>query len=44
MPSMRHTVTSPGFRKMGGLRAEPTPAGLPVEITSPGRRVRMFEA
>jgi hypothetical protein len=44
MLSIVQTATSPGFMKMGGLRAEPTPAGLPVEITSPGCRVRMLEA
>jgi hypothetical protein len=37
------TVLSPAFRKIGGVRAEPTPAGLPVAITSPGRSVRMFD-
>jgi hypothetical protein len=42
--SIRQTATSPGFMNTGGLRAEPTPAGLPVEITSPGRSVRMFDA
>ena len=33
MPSYVHAVTSPGFSKMGGLRPEPTPAGVPVAIT-----------
>jgi hypothetical protein len=44
MPSIVQLATSPGFMKIGGLRAEPTPAGLPVEIRSPGRSVRMFDA
>ena len=43
MPSYEHTDTSPALRKIGGLRAEPTPAGLPVASTSPARSVRMCE-
>ena len=43
-PLDRAAALSPGFMKMGGLRAEPTPAGLPVAMRSPGRRVRMLEA
>ena len=36
-PSIRLTTSSPGFRNTGGLRAIPTPDGVPVKITSPGR-------
>jgi hypothetical protein len=43
MPSYVHTDTSPALKKIGGLRADPTPAGLPVAMTSPGRSVMMFE-
>jgi hypothetical protein len=28
----------------GGLRLQPTPAGVPVAITSPGTSVKMVEA
>jgi hypothetical protein len=31
--------TSPGCMKTGGLRAAPTPPGVPVMITSPGSRL-----
>ena len=41
MPSMRLVTTCPGCRKIGGVRAKPTPAGVPVRITSPGRSVRI---
>ena len=44
IPSYVQTDTSPGLKKIGGFLAEPTPAGLPVAITSPGRSVRIFEA
>ena len=39
MPSISTTTSSPAFRKMGGLRAKPTPCGVPVLITSPGSSV-----
>ena len=38
-PSISLTITSPGFRYSGGLRYMPTPPGVPVKMTSPGRRV-----
>src|SRR5712691_5059355 len=34
--SMPSSTTSPAFRKTGGSMPSPTPAGVPVEITSPG--------
>ena len=34
-PSISTSTTSPGFSHKGGLRAKPTPSGVPVEITSP---------
>ena len=34
-PSISTSTTSPGFIHKGGLRAKPTPSGVPVEITSP---------
>src|SRR5438034_4554759 len=37
--SMPSSTTSPAFRKTGGSMPSPTPAGVPVEITSPGSRV-----
>lgn len=39
MPSTSTSQTSPGFMKSGGLRATPTPAGVPVTMTSPGSSV-----
>ena len=36
MPSISTRTTSPAFRNCGGLRPMPTPAGVPVAITSPG--------
>src|SRR5690606_21466063 len=44
MPSISTSTTSPGFMKRGGLRLQPTPAGVPVTITSPGISVKMVEA
>ena len=38
-PSIFTTASSPGFMKIGGLRAKPTPGGVPVETTSPGSSV-----
>ena len=39
MPSISTSQTSPAFMKTGGLRAAPTPAGVPVTIRSPGSRL-----
>jgi hypothetical protein len=36
-------TTSPGERYDGGVRAVPTPAGVPVVIRSPGSRVNWAE-
>ena len=44
IPSYVHTERSPGLKKMGGCLADPTPAGLPVAMTSPGPSVRMLVA
>src|SRR5207244_7015368 len=41
IPEIRLTTTSPGDRYRGGLRAMPTPAGVPVKITSPGSSGQM---
>ncbi len=35
-PSIPSSTTSPALRKTGGLKPSPTPAGVPVLITSPG--------
>ena len=35
-PSTSTSQTSPDCRKRGGLRAVPTPGGVPVKIRSPG--------
>ena len=40
MPSMVVSITSPGWRNSGGVRAKPTPAGVPVAMMSPGSSVR----
>lgn len=37
--SIRQVTTLPAASVIGGLRKIPTPAGVPVEITSPGSRV-----
>src|SRR6185295_9081618 len=42
-PSISTSIRSPGLRKTGGLRANPTPAGVPVEIMSPGSSVMKRE-
>src|SRR6185436_18691846 len=44
IPAYVHEIRSPAFRYTGGMRAEPTPAGVPVAMTSPVRSVRMFDA
>jgi len=38
-PSMPSSTMSPGFRYCGGFMPRPTPAGVPVLTTSPGRSV-----
>ncbi len=35
-PSTQLRRTSPGFKNIGGLRAAPTPEGVPVKMRSPG--------
>ena len=44
MPSISTSHTSPGRMKRGGLRLQPTPAGVPVAITSPGTSVKIVDA
>mmetsp|Transcript_23902 Transcript_23902/g.66231 ORF Transcript_23902/g.66231 Transcript_23902/m.66231 type:complete len:334 (+) Transcript_23902:467-1468(+) len=39
IPSISHSTTSPGTSHRGGFRKQPTPGGVPVAITSPGRSV-----
>jgi len=39
MPSISISTTSPFFMKIGGLRAKPTPCGVPVGMRSPGSSV-----
>ena len=43
MPSTVTVTTSPGTSQRGGLRAKPTPAGVPVEMMSPGSSVKTLE-
>src|SRR5450432_3996257 len=38
-PSMPYSTKSPTFKKLGGLRPSPTPAGVPVLSRSPGSSV-----
>ena len=38
-PSTVTSMTSPGVSQTGGVRAPPTPPGVPVAITSPGTSV-----
>src|ERR1700677_2655638 len=38
MPSTVMSTTSPGFRKICGVRPKPTPGGEPVVSTSPGSK------
>ena len=42
MRSMSTSITSPGLRYTGGFRAKPTPAGVPVAMTSPGSSVMLL--
>ncbi len=44
MASISTSHTSPAFMKRGGLRDQPTPAGVPVMMRSPGASVKMVEA
>ena len=37
MPSIDTSTVSPGWRYTGGSKPMPTPDGVPVAITSPGR-------
>src|SRR3569623_961246 len=37
--STSHSTTSPGRRNSGGVRANPTPAGVPVAMMSPGSSI-----
>jgi hypothetical protein len=39
-----HVSVSPALKKTGGFFADPTPGGVPVAMTSPGRSVMMFDA
>ena len=39
IPSTWQRTRSPGWRKTGGSRKTPTPAGVPVAMRSPGSRV-----
>ena len=39
MGSIVISTVSPFLRNLGGLKPIPTPCGVPVAITSPGRRV-----
>ena len=41
--SISTSTTSPASRNCGGLRLQPTPAGVPVTSTSPGARSKMVE-
>ena len=41
--SISTSTTSPGFRNSGGLRAKPTPLGVPVARMSPASSVRPRE-
>lgn len=42
-PVMDTSIVSPDFRNTGGLFPMPTPAGVPVAITSPGLMVMPSE-
>ena len=42
-PFTRTTISSPGFSQHGCLRAKSTPAGVPVEIMSPGSSVKTLD-
>ena len=42
IPSIETFTISPDFKNLGGLNPLPTPAGVPVKITSPGSSVTDF--
>ncbi len=42
--SISTSTVSPAWSRRGGVRRNPTPSGVPVASTSPGRRVRHPEA
>ena len=44
IPSISDSMTSPGCRYSGGVRAKPTPSGVPVAISMPGSRVMPIES
>src|SRR5579883_2504059 len=44
MPSISVSTTSPSCRYSGGLRAKPTPLGVPVAMISPGSSVMPSES
>ncbi len=39
MPEISMHTVSPALSQTGGVRAKPTPAGVPVRMTAPGRKV-----
>src|SRR5579863_9156871 len=43
IPAASTSITSPAFNHFGGLNRTPAPVGVPVEITSPGRKVMKVE-
>ena len=43
IPSTRTATSSPGFSQRGGLRAKPTPGGVPVAMISPGSNVKTLD-
>src|SRR5580658_9488851 len=43
IPSTCTRTWSPAFNHRGGVRAKPTPAGVPVEMMSPGSSVKTLE-
>ena len=43
MPSISTSAKSPGCIKTGGVRATPTPDGVPVKSRSPGSNVQNFD-
>ena len=43
IPAISTSTTSSTFKKTGGLRANPTPEGVPVIIAVPGKSVMEFD-
>ena len=43
MPRTSVSIRSPGLRNSGGVRAKPTPSGVPVAMSEPGRSVKPLE-